>query len=421
MKHLLIILLILPNLIFGQDAQNSNYPDTGLEDIIKYSLETNSGLTPIEFENKIMSARIDKTNFQPSPSFQFMLDFLPVDLSNAGEYIGIYSQPLRLFGKLDAEENLAKVNSQRPGIEKNALENELIRSVKENYFMLSVNERLLSFNKEFKEIIEAVTSALEIKYSSGKGSQYDILKSNNEIQKLLLEEIELKGNKKIFINNLKTLSNLDLPDNFTTKNIEILLNIPVPDMDTSKLISEMKLNNTDFKFIEQMLQENQAEQNIISLERKPDLNLMSGYKYKSEKKSSFLMFSVMVELPFMPWNEKRIEAEIKEKLYREKKINSESKSIELNLKNDLKNIIVKINSSLEKINYLNEVLIPQTEQTFRSSLISYETDSNQFLDLLDTYRSLRENSRMLAEEETNYLIMISSLEKLIGKQILTIN
>jgi len=199
------------------------------------------------------------------------------------------------------------------------------------------------------------------------------------------------------------------------------LNIPTIDMDTSKIISEMKLNNTDFKFIDQMLLVNQTEQNIIDLERKPDINLMTGYKYKSDKKASFLMFSVMVELPFMPWNEKRIDAEIQEKIYRDKKINSESKSIELNLKNELKNNIVKINSSLEKIKYLNEVLIPQTEQTFRSSLLSYETDSNQFIDLLDTYRSLRENSKMLAEEETNYLILISSLEKLIGKQILTIN
>ncbi|MBK9333117.1 MAG: hypothetical protein IPM96_12100 [Ignavibacteria bacterium] len=82
---------------------------------------------------------------------------------------------------------------------------------------------------------------------------------------------------------------------------------------------------------------------------------------------------------------------------------------------------MKINSSQEKIKYLNEVLIPQTEQTFKSSLISYETAANQFIDLLDTFRTLRENNKMLVEEETNYLILISSLEKIIGKQILTVN
>ena len=148
---------------------------------------------------------------------------------------------------------------------------------------------------------------------------------------------------------------------------------------------------------------------------------MTGYRYMSETGESFLAFSVTVDLPFVPWNEKRIDAEIKEKIINEKKINSEARSLEVNLKNEMKNIIVKINSSLEKIKYIRNILIPQTEQTFKSSLISYETASIQFMDLLDTYRSLRENNKMLVEEETNYLISVSELEKLIGKQILTIN
>ena len=262
---------------------------------------------------------------------------------------------------------------------------------------------------------------LEIKYSVGKGSQYDILKSNNEYQKLLLEEIELNNNKKIFLNNLRTLTNIDLPDDFKTKNLNILLKINPPDLDTTKLISEMRSNNTDYKLLDQQNKENKIETTISELERKPDLNLITGYKYNSGMQESFLSFGIGVELPFMPWNEKRIDAMIKEKIIMEKKINSEVKSLEVNLKNELKNIIVMINSSQEKIKYLNEVLIPQTEETFKSSLISYETASNQFIDLLDTYRSLIQNNKMMVEEETNYLILISNLEKIIGVQILTVN
>ena len=203
--------------------------------------------------------------------------------------------------------------------------------------------------------------------------------------------------------------------------MEILINLPAPEFDTVKLSTEMISNNTDFKYLDQMLQENKLETSIAKLEKKPDLNLMTGYRYMSETGESFLAFSVSVDLPFVPWNEKRIDAEIKEKMINEKKIGSEAKSLEVNLKNELKNIIVKINSSLEKIKYISDVLIPQTEQTFKSSLISFETASIQFMDLLDTYRSLRENNKMLVEEETNYLISVSELEKLIGKQILTIN
>ncbi len=422
MKLILINILIFSNLVFGQQDSAKNYRDNlGLNDLISSALRSNAKLEPIEYEKKILSARIGQVNKQPSPMLQFMLDYLPVNFMNAGEYDVFYSQPLKLFGKLDAQEKLARTNSLKPAIERKELENELVKSVKENYFMLSVNERLLSFNSEFRQIINTITSSLEIRYSAGKGNQYEILKSNNEFQNLLLEEIELSNNKKILINNLRTLSNLELPDSFKTKNLEILVNIPPPDYDTVKLTEDMISNNTDFKYLDQMLQETRLETSVTRLEKKPDLNLMTGYRYMSETGESFLAFSVTVDLPFVPWNEKRIDAEIKEKIINEKKINSEARSLEVNLKNELKNIIVKINSSLEKIKYISNILIPQTEQTFTSSLISYETASIQFMDLLDTYRSLRENNKMLVEEETNYLISVSELEKLIGKQILTIN
>lgn len=422
MKLILINLLIFFNLAFGQSDSNIyEYSQYGLNDLINSAIETNAQLEPIEFEKKILSAKIGQVSYQSSPMVQLMVDDLPVNFNSAGAYSFNYSQPLKLFGKLDEAGRLAQVNSLRPAIQKVELQNELIKSVKENYFMLSVNERLLSFNEEFKEIILSITSSLEIKYSVGKGSQYDILKSNNEFQKLLLDEIDLMNNKKIFINNLRTLSNLDLPDDFKTKNLGTLLKITPPVLDTTKLISEMRSGNTGYKYLDQQNEENKIETSIIELERKPDLNLMTGYKYRSEVKESFLLFSAVVDLPFMPWNEKRIDAGISERILVEKRINSEVKSLEVNLRNELKNIIVRINSSQEKIKYLSEILIPQTEQTFKSSLISYETAANQFIDLLDTYRTLRENNRMLVEEETKYLISISELEKLIGKQILTIN
>jgi len=422
-----LILFILLNIILytgnisAQQDSSGNYYNPGLNDLVNSALNSNSKLQPIEYEKKILSANISSVNKQSSPMLQFMVDLLPVDFSNAGEYSVTYSQPLKLFGKLDEQERLARIKSGKPLIEKRELEIELIRSVKENYFMLSLNEKLTEFNKEFQKIMKSISSSIEIQYSTGKGNQYEILKSNNELQKLLLEEIDLRNIRKIFINNLSTLSNELLSENFKTKNIDILLKIDPPVLDSAVLIKDMNSNNIEFQYLEQLNKENISEKNIAELERKPDLELMSGYKYMSDSKENFLLFSVLIDLPFMPWNSKRIDAMLTEKLLMEKKISAEYRSLETNLGNELRNNIVKINSSLEKINYIRSILIPQTEQVFRSSLISYETSSAGFIDLLDTYRELRENNQMLFKEEIEYLISVSELEKLTGKQILTIN
>ncbi|MEP7146957.1 MAG: TolC family protein, partial [bacterium] len=202
MKLILISLFIFPGLCYGQSDSTQHYTlNSGLNDLINSALESNLNLEPVEYERKILLSKIEQVNKQPSPMLQFMIDFLPVNLSNAGRYILSYSQPLKLFGKLEAQENLTKLSAHRPLITKKELENELIRSVKENYFMLSINERLTDFNQEFQQILSSITKSIEIKYSTGKGDQYEIMKSNNEFQKLLLEEIELRNNKSILINN----------------------------------------------------------------------------------------------------------------------------------------------------------------------------------------------------------------------------
>lgn len=422
----LILFIIIVNILYAgsisaQYDSAGNYNNPGLNDLINSALNSNAKLGPIEYEKKILSANISSVNKQSSPMLQLMVDFLPVDFSNAGEYSVTYSQPLKLFGKLDEQRRLARIRSGKPLIEKRELEIELIRSVKENYFMLSLNEKLSEFNKEFQKIMKSISSSIEIQYSAGKGNQYEILKSNNELQKLLLEEIDLRNIRIIFINNLSTLSNEQLPENFKTKNTDILLKINPPILDSSLLIKDMVLNNTEFQYLNQLNKETITEKNIAELERKPDIELMSGYKYMSDTKENFLLFSLLIDLPFMPWNSKRIDAMLEEKKLMEKKINSEYRSLELNLSNELKNNIVKINSSIEKIDYIKSILIPQTEQVFKSSLISYETSSAGFIDLLDTYRELRANNQMLFKEEIEYLISVSELEKLTGKQILTIN
>jgi outer membrane protein TolC len=105
----------------------------------------------------------------------------------------------------------------------------------------------------------------------------------------------------------------------------------------------------------------------------------------------------------------------------EKKYDAAYKTTDQYLTNEFQNKIVQIRSTLEKIKYLEEVLIPQTDQTFMSNFGSYETASEDFLNLLDSYRDLRNANLMLIEMETMYLKQLSELEFIIGNQIFSIN
>lgn len=422
MKLLIIFILLNATLAKGKsDSIVSDFSGAGLEELVNAALQSNLRLTPVDLEKKMLHSRIEQVNKQPTPMIEFMLDFLPVTFSHAGEYGVFLNQPIKLFGKTGANEELARQSTLSAEIERKGIEFELVKSVKENYFMLSVNERLIEFNKEFQQILNNISNTLEISYSVGKGSQFEILKSNNELQGLLLEEIELRNINTILVNNLRNLTNLKLPDSFKTKNVEILILVEAPELDTAKLVSWMTENNPELRFKDQRESEVSLEKKIIELERNPDFNLRTGYKYVPEAQASFLQFAIGMDLPFMPWNKTRIDAMVKERTIEQKKIASEKALTEQNLKYELLNQISTIKSTQEKLRYYAKVLIPQTEQTFKASLVTYETAQSDFMNVLDSYRSLREKRQMYIMEQTNYLIFIAELEKLVGQQILTIN
>ncbi len=421
MKLLIIAIMLWPYNSSGMSDSLQKHFSAGLDELVTASLESNLSLKPADLERKMLDSRVDQVNKQPSPMLEFMVDFLPVTFSHAGEYGLFYTQPLQLFGKTGANEQLAKKNTEWAGIMKREIEYELIKSVKENYFMLSVTERMLDFNSEFQEILEGITRSLEIRYSVGKGSQYEILKSNNESQELILEEIELRNNSRILINNLRKLTNLNLPDSFKTRNTEILRSIEPPVLDTADLVSQLRENNPELLYLEQNRSEAALQRNIAELEKDPEIILRTGYRYMPDVGESFLQFVIGVGLPFMPWNKRKIDAMVSEKMIEEEKAGAEIASAEWNLRNEMRNQLVKLNSALEKIKFYSGVLIPQAEQTFRASMIAYETASADFMNVLDSYRALRENRQRYIVGQTEYLIRIAELEMLIGRQILTIN
>lgn len=421
MKYLILIIIFSANVSFAQNYLDSSDSNKGLGDLIESALKNNSRLTPVGFQKEAESTKTGQLDKQPAPMLDFTVDMIPTSLENPPRYTTVFAQKLVLPGKLEERGLLGDINAKEQDVIKSQIQVELIKQVKENYFNLYLNERMMEFSSEFQSIISNIITSQEISYVVGKGKQYQILKSNNELQKLVLEQIELDENKKILINNLGILANEKLSDNIKTRNIYLLTRIKPIQLDSNELIKQMRKFNPVYRMIDVKIEENRIEKSIAGYEKTPDIILKTGYRHVSENAGNFLMFGFGIDLSFMPWNTKRIDSKIKEKEILEKKYAAVYETTDQYLLKDVQNKIVQIKSTLDKVKYIREVLIPQTDQTFLSNLGSYESASEDFSNLLDSYRDLREANLMIAEMETKYLIQLSQLEFLIGNQIFTIN
>lgn len=420
MKKLLIAFLFLINTTATTSfAQENTNP--GLKELINSAITLNSKLKPLEYEKLIEQSKINQFNKQSAPSIELMEDRIPFSFMNAGEFILSYSQPLKLFGKTDASEKYYNYRALKPEIMKEELQKDLIKEVKDNYFLLYQNERKLSTNNFQQEIIKSITKSIEITYSVGKGNQSDILKSNSELQKLLYEEIDLKSEKKIILNYLRTITGLNLPTDYKTSNVSLLINTNISVDDTLKLQSKIVENNPEFKFLNYEKTLNSLEKNINELERKPDITFKTGYMYMSDVNEHAFQISAMIDLPFMPWNSKRIDAMVQETEYMDKQIDSKYNSALTYMKSELRNKISMIDAQKEKIKFIKDITVPQLEQTLNSNLVSYQTGVLDYMNVVDTYRMLRENDFQLIEEETKYLLYMNELERLVSTELLKIN
>jgi outer membrane protein, heavy metal efflux system len=420
MKYLIAIILavVSTGISFAQtdSSLNAGY---GLGYLIDNAVNKNSKLEAIDIQKRIELTRKEQTGRQPMPMFEAMVDYIPFDFMAKPEYDAFYSQKL-MIGKLNDMSLMSKIKASKQDISKDVLRIDLIRQIKQNYFELYYLERLLAFNLEYQKIMKNIIRTLESNYASGMGSQSQILKSGNEVQMLEFEQIDMTDMKKLKINNLRVLANMNLPDDFSTKDVPETITT-ISDLDSNKLFVLMIKNNPEFRMLDNMLEETRLEKKIAENDRIPDITLRGGIKYMANVPMTFMTFGIGVDLPFMPWNTKRINAAVEEKTLTEKQVGSNLNSTLVYMKNELNSMIIMLNTIKKKYNYISEVLVPQTQQTFNSTLITYSSESGEFMNLLDSYRKMRETDQMLVKEETDYLKQVSELEFLIGKNITKIN
>lgn len=421
MKHIIVIVIaVLTYTSIRAQSEPDSSKVFGLDYLIDNAVNKNTKFVTIEFQRKIELIKKEQVNKQPMPMLEAMIDYVPLDFMSKPEYSGFLSQRIVLPGKLSIMELTSDVYANKQIIVKEQLKIDLIRQIKLNYFSLYYYEKLLSFNTEYQAILKNIIKSLELSYSSGIGTQSQILKMNNEIQMLEFERTEMESMRKVYINSLKVISNLNIPDDFHTSNLQTVISTQFG-MDSVKLTEIMIKNNPEFKLIDNMIDGSRIEKKIAELDRIPDITLRGGYRYMAKEPMSYLAFSVGIDLPFMPWNSKRIDVMVEEKTVMELQAVSMKNSSLIYMKNELQSMLIMINSIQSKINYLKKVLIPQTELTFNSTLVSYSAGSGEFMNLLDSYRKLRETSQMLAKEETDLLKQYGELEFLLGKQITKIN
>jgi len=413
---------IIPDTSFYKSY--TNIEELSLDKLIKLAINNNPELKNISYKSESERLKAEESGWLMDPMFEIEGDDIESNFKSLRMLNFYASQSFPFPGKLRLTKESNLYSSRMLNEEYKFTGGDIIYRIKLNYYDLYLNSQKIKINKDNQLIVKSLTTAAEIKYSISKGMQQEIFKSQIELSRLRNELYILLQQEKIILSNLSELTKNNLDTNskitFTGFDINYLTQEWVFDFDEGSITNLTNYafdNRTDLKALRLKMLMNNTEIEKSKLDYLPDFNLRLGYKiFPHEDHNAFsIMFGVNV--PFAPWSSGKYDLRIQKEKINLKSTYEEFDTKRNEIQKEIKNTIEIIKSARETMVFYEDVMIPQSENTFKSTLYSYENDMTSFLDMLDSYKIYQDAKLMFHESQNMLLNALNELEKITGLSI----
>src|SRR5882724_4995176 len=309
------------------------------------------------------------------------------------------------FGKLDLRGKVAEKDAAIVHHEHEAMELEVVASVKEAYFDLYAVQLSMSITRAEEDVLKEIETIAESRYATGAASQQDVLKQ----QLLDLEQQETTAKAKL---NLLLDRPADSP-------LGLAVSPPVPDAetDTRRLFEQAEKGRPEIRRAQMDLERSEAQRNLMKKEFYPDYRLgveyghMEGGYTDFSSSENLVMFTIGFDLPI--WRTK-YRAGLREA---EKMVESSQAALEAAEKQisyDVQDAHFKSQTARRTVDLYKNSLIPQAAARFKASEAAYRTGQVNFLELLESERFLLNARVMEAMAEGNLGVQLAREERATG-------
>jgi cobalt-zinc-cadmium efflux system outer membrane protein len=256
--------------------------------------------------------------------------------------------------------------------------------------------------------------AARIKYSVGKVSQQDVLKAQVALTKLVEHLVMLEQDADLSRATLNTLLGRS-PDTPLEVEGEHLVATQVPTLAELKQLAlqsrpELMASAATIK----------QAQDEVALARKqylPDFSANVGYMLMpsgSQFRNNYMIEGSMT----LPWfNRRKHESEIGEAKAAVEERQAECDALRLAVFQQIQEALIRANSARRLVDLYQNSLRPQSETTLRSTVIAYENDRTDILNLLDSQNTTLDVDYAYFRALADFEQRIAELELAVGAPV----
>jgi len=328
--------------------------------------------------------------------------------SNIGMQI---AQEFPYPGKRTLKGGMARKQADSEGQMFCARELALVAQLKSAFSELRFIYEALDILRRNQSVLQRLAKVAEVRYSVGRATQQDLIKSQVEISILENRLVLLEQRKASLTAEIVALlsrrpgSKLGRPESAQK----------APELPALELLQARAGQASPMLRSQQALID--SKQLGVQMARKeyyPDFDLMAGYYNMGRMKDMWEM-KVQVNVPIYFWRKQRYGLE--ESTLRLVEAQRTYRSAEQMLAFRIRDRFQIADASRKLMDLYSKRIVPQSQFALESSLASYETGAVDFLTVLSNFNTILEYEMRYYEQEAEYLKALSSLEELVAQPL----
>lgn len=392
---------------YSTSESNKNY---SLPEIIEIGLKNNPQILAKAHEVKARKAFYESSKLFSNPEIEF----------EKGQGKSHESEKKVNTGGISVEQSLENPFKRKYRIrmfernwhasqyELNFSKLEVTYEIKNLFFIILLQRHLEELALKNLDSIKKIHQLIEKRASLGEVKELEAIKLRVEILKAQNEWERIKTELRLAQNNLnKFLGNTLSPD-FSVKG---KLEFKKFAVDEKSLIDKVITLHPLLKKKEKEIESSQSNINYIKWQRIPDPKLKAFIENEIDGKNKGLGISIEVPL----WNFKSKEIAEAESLFLKEK--QEFKALKIELTTEVKSQFKKLKLIEQKIELFHSGLLAQAEESLKIAEISYEQGEISLIDYLDSQRTYNEVIKDYYQALYEWNSNKASLEKSIGVEI----
>ncbi len=379
-----------------------------------------------EYKYKIEAQRAKKIykSAPPDPRIgvEVRTNDYPLNFGSIGDlpnnFVGLsLSKEFTTPGKLKFKGNIEEFETIRLEEDLNLSELVLISSLKQSFYNLYFIDQSLRIYSKIKDLFLTVEGTVKSNYEVGKSSQYDLLRVQLEISKII-EQIEaLKKDRKVYVAEINSLVYRPVLDGLSP---DYDLGLTPIGHEEEEIIDFAKANYPKLLAQEAQISKSLEAVKLAKREYIPNVTVKTFYGFRNNDELGSL-FGVGLETTLPIFFRRKESQKLKAARAIVKAEEANYEKMELDTLFQVEKLYTLISKNVVLAELLGTAIIPQASLAADSSISTYKVGKTDFPSVLDSIRDLLNFEIEYHMRVAEGLKNVSSLEPLIGQKLEDIN